>query len=489
MLPQITLEFVNSRRDISAGATRLREELDTYLTGLSRGGMLGERVHASIEQNLTAGFDWTHGGWAAGESKFPNGAAISFAFYVYEQTGDDRWLEIATKSLDAIAKGGIRDHVHGGIFRVSSDPEWNVPFFEKMSYTNAMAIKNFAKGYEITGDPLYREAALEIVDYVLRTGADQARGGFHASQAADTSPAGGGEYYTWTEGEVRELLTADEFRVVTRYYGIQAEPARATAQKPDRNVLRIVSGVGDLSEQLALPEDQVRALLASGRQKMAEARLAGEAPPVDETVYVGWNAMMVSAFIDAARAFGRDDLLDLAVRTAGFLLDTAYSPGEGMAHSAGQSGSAELGVFDDQAWMAYVMFDLYDATGEQRYVDVAEDLLNAALDRYWDKADGGFFDIPVERQTGGLLARPVKPLLDEFTPAANPIATLAFERLFDVTGNKHYANFGGRALASGVASATRAGSRAATYALAAREHMRRIDEADAAATEATALEP
>src|SRR2546428_7153327 len=165
--------------------------------------------------------------------KFPPRAASEFLIARWHDTGLDWAREVVEKTLTAMARGGIRDHVGGGFHRYAVDERWIVPHFEKMAYDNAELLKAYLSAYQAWGTPLFREVATGIVDWVLEVLSDREAGAFFTSQDADVGPHDDGDYWTWTPEEARAVLSEREFDVVRRGYDV--EDPRAMAGKPRKD--------------------------------------------------------------------------------------------------------------------------------------------------------------------------------------------------------------------------------------------------------------
>jgi hypothetical protein len=174
---------------------------------------------------------------------------------------------------------------------------------------------------------------------------------------------------------------------------------------------------------------------------MLEARNRRQAPFVDRTIYAAWNGMFITAYLEASSAFRLDSCRDFALRTLDYLLGTLYVEGEGFHHQLVEGQRRVKGLLDDQVQMARALLAAFEATGDAKYLRVAEDLAVLLRARWWDDIFGGFFDrSPTLREDEGVetLKTPYKPIQDSPTPAANAIAALVFGKLHGITGKEQY---------------------------------------------------
>src|SRR4029077_13330162 len=179
------------------------------------------------------------------------------------------------------------------------------PHFEKMSYDNSELLKNYLHGAQATQIWLFSETAQSIIAWVNEVLSDQVNGGFYASQDADVSLDDDGDYFTWTLAEVRAVLSQEESRVTELYYDVDAHGEMH--HNPAKNVLWVSRDVSEIAATTKLGADSVMKLLLQADLKLLNARRTRPTPFVDKTMYVGWNAMFVSAYLEASRVLEDSD--------------------------------------------------------------------------------------------------------------------------------------------------------------------------------------
>jgi hypothetical protein len=414
--------------------------------------------------------DTTNGGFGRAP-KFPHPAALDLLLEWHQATADPRLAEFAELTLVKMARGGVYDQLGGGFHRYSVDERWLVPHFEKMSYDNSELLRNYLHGYQVTRNPFLREVAEGILGWVDEVLSDRARGGFYASQDADYSLDDDGDYFTWTREEARAVLSPDEARAVELHYDI--EERGEMHHNPAKNVLWIARDPAEIAQQTGMSEADVRLALARAKGKLLEARRRRPTPFVDTTVYVSWNAMFVSAYLDAWRALGRADCLEFARKTLDRLLAEAWDDAAGFAHRVAEPGAPRLaGMLDDQVFAAAALLDAYEATLDRRYFDVAERAMRIALEKYFDVELGGFFDRPADAPPLGGLDVRRKPFQDSPTPGSNSMAAVVLDRLYAYTGRVEYRDAAEKTMEAFAGIAPQYGLFAAMYGLAAVLHAR-----------------
>jgi uncharacterized protein len=415
--------------------------------------------------SVTQQFDIKNGGFGRAP-KFPHATAVDLVLERYQQTKEKHLLAMIETTLEKMAHGGVYDQLAGGFHRYSVDERWLVPHFEKMSYDNSELLRNYLHGWQMTENPLLREVVEGIIGWVNEVLSDQENGGFYASQDADYSLDDDGDYFTWTLAELRSALLPDEARVLELYYDVETHGEMH--HNPAKNVLWVAGNPAAIAKQLSLDEASVRLIIAKGKGKMLAARLSRPTPFVDQTMYVSWNAMFVSAYLDAARVLGGstgERAARFALKTMDRMLREVWSESRGFGHRIG--GPALDGSLDDQVFGVLALLDGYEATLELRYFTAAQKTMDGAIARYGDAEGGGFFDRPSDAAPMGGLDVRRKPLQDSPTPGANAVAAIALLRMHAFTGDERYYRFAQKTLEAFAGIAPQYGMFAATYGLAA----------------------
>jgi uncharacterized protein len=425
-------------------------------------------VNAQIK-SITQLFDIKNGGFGRAP-KFPHSSAIDLILERYQQTKEKHLLAMAETTLEKMARGGVYDQLAGGFHRYSVDERWLVPHFEKMSYDNSELLKNYLHASQVSEkhdwDASFSDTAESIVLWVNSLLSDQEQGGFYASQDADYSLDDDGDYFTWTLNEVRDVLTPEESRVMELYFDVEAQGEMH--HNPAKNVLWIARDAADIAKHLSLDETAVRLTIARSKGKLLAARLPRPTPFIDKTMYVSWNAMFVSAYLDAGRVLGGSlgaNCRNFALKTVDRMLKEVWSEARGFGHRIG--GPALEGSLDDQVFSVLALRDAYETTLDPRYFSPAQKTMDLAIARYGDIEGGGFFDRPSDAAPMGGLDVRRKPFQDSPTPSANSVAAIALIRMHAFTGDAGYYAFAKKTLEAFAGIAPQYGLFAATYGLAA----------------------
>ncbi|QLG62487.1 thioredoxin domain-containing protein [Halorarum salinum] len=357
--------------------------------------------------------DPEHGGFGHGGPKFPQPERIDLLLRSSARSGREEPLDAALRALDAMANGGLYDHVGGGFHRYCTDREWVVPHFEKMLYDNAELPRVYLDAYRLTGRTRYAVVAQETLAFVSRE-LTHPDGGFYATLDAD-SGEGEGAYYVWTPDAVREAvdddLTAD---LLCDRYGV----SRSGNFEGGRSVLTVSTDVETLAAEYDLDEDEVRGRLTDGRLDMLEARSERERPPRDEKVLPGWNGLMISAFAAGGWALG-EGLATHATDALSFVREHLWD-GERLSRRYIDGDVKGQGYLEDYAFLARGAFDTYGLTGDVTHLSFALDLARVIREAFYDADAGTVYATPADGEE--LVARPQEPT-DQSTPSSLGVAT------------------------------------------------------------------
>ncbi len=383
-------------------------------TGLTKDLLDG--VYAS----LASSFDSSHGGFGSAP-KFPLPLSLSFMLRYHYRTGKEMALTAATKTLDAMAAGGIRDHVGGGFHRYATDRVWLVPHFEKMLYDNALLAKVYAEAHLATKNEGYLRVARETLGW-MGNELESEEGGFYSAQDADTED-GEGAYYTWTPDEVDAVLGKSRGGEFCREYGV----TRAGNFEGRRSILHLAS---ERTAQENGPE--------SWRGELYQARLSRPRPRTDTKILTGWNGLAISALCAVGRV-SEDGHIESAKRAADFILARCVRGGKLLrCFSGGESGIA--GTLEDYSFFVQGLLDLFETTWEARWLETAERLSSIMVEDFADPSAGGFF-MSMEAAPARL-----KEGYDGPTPSGNSVAALNLVRLFEITGDEKWRKLADRTL-------------------------------------------
>jgi uncharacterized protein len=373
---------------------------------------------------LAGRFDPTHGGFGPAP-KFPQPMTLEVLLRQFHRTGDGEALDMAVRTLQSMARGGIRDHVGGGFHRYSVDGRWLVPHFEKMLYDNGLLARVYLHAFQITRDPELLEAATSTLDYILED-LRGPEGGFYSSRDAD-SEGEEGLFYLWRPGEVDEVLGKEEGELFRRAYDVSG-----VGNFEGRNILHLPRSLESIAATEAVPLEELVGSLRRSRKALNEARSRREPPFRDEKVLASWNSFVLRALAEAGAALGRDDYLQAAVANASFLLDSLREGGR--LRRSWKDGSAKVPAFlEDYAGLGNALLTLHESTLEPRWLVDALDLAEQVIRLFWDEDEGIFYDSPHDGER--LVIRP-RDIMDSATPSGNSLAVELLMRAAAFTGSE-----------------------------------------------------
>jgi uncharacterized protein YyaL (SSP411 family)/aryl-alcohol dehydrogenase-like predicted oxidoreductase len=393
---------------------RLKNELKTVTPVSVSVSILDEAVKQFRED-----FDERHGGFG-GAPKFPPSAGLALLLRCYRRTGESRTLQMVTHTLDAMAAGGIYDHIGGGFARYSTDERWLVPHFEKMLYDNALLARTYLEAYQVTKQASYRQVTMEVIDYILREMTDPA-GGFYSATDADSEGVEG-KFFVWTPAEVQSVLqNAEDTRRFCACYDITDQGNWEHRSIPNR--LRPIEAV---AKELNLTLDELHETILRVRPLLYRARQERVPPGLDDKIITAWNGMMISAMAEAGRVLGVSRYIAGAMKAADFLL-LVHRTSEGTLLRTSRQGRAHLaGVLEDYAYLAEGLIDLYEASAQERYLTAALQFGEQIVESFQDEDQGGFYTTAKMHET--LIVR-AREGADGATPSGNAVAVSALARL------------------------------------------------------------
>ena len=378
-------DLYRERRDeVARRAQLMLEALEQAAAAAPSSEPLTESLLFQATRRLGELADPEWGGFG-GAPKFPPASAIELLL----RRGE---TELAAKTLDGMAAGGMYDLVGGGFHRYSVDERWLVPHFEKMLYDNALLVAAYLHGWLVTGNEHYREVAEQTLDYMVRE-LRLDEGGFASSQDADTNGVEG-LTYSWAPGEGAPEELFEPF-------------------EDGRFVLR-----GALDDE--------------ARTRLLEIRERRPQPGRDDKAIASWNGLALAALAEAGRRLDRDDLVAEARELAEFLLGP-LSDDQGRLFRSRRAGrTSGAGFLDDYANVANGLYELHVATGELRWLVEARRLALLAVELFADEEHGGFFLASAEGER--LVARK-KDLFDHPIPSGNSMLAFVLLRLSRIYGD------------------------------------------------------
>ncbi|AZH25239.1 thioredoxin domain-containing protein [Haloplanus aerogenes] len=410
----------------------------------------GEPPESDVLESATAAAirsaDRTHGGFGAGGPKFPQPRRLDLLLRAATLDGDEAAGDVVTETLDAMAAGGLYDHVGGGFHRYATDREWTVPHFEKMLYDNAELPRLYFEAAQATGAERYARVASETVAFLERE-LQHPEGGFYSTLDAQSRTPDArldegeepedeeGAFYVWTPDEVRAAMGDDPIEAADATvdaetaadlfcdrYGVES----GGNFEGGTTVLTVSAGYEDLAETYDLSEETVERVLMAARTRAFDARAERPRPARDEKVLAGWNGLAISGIATGARTLD-PALVATATDALDFVRDHLWDADERRLKRRFKGGDVQVeGYLDDYAFLATGAFDCYQVTGEVDHLAFAVDLARTIRSEFWDDEAGTLYYTPEHGE--GLVTRP-QELNDQSTPSSLGVAAGLFDEL------------------------------------------------------------
>lgn len=373
-------------------------------------------------------FDMAEGGYNRAP-KFPLPNNWQFMLRYAHLMNDNAAHVSAFLSLQKMAFGGIYDQIGGGFARYSVDGKWHIPHFEKMLYDNAQLVSLYSEAWQFKPDYVYQQVVYETLSFIKRE-MTSPEGGFYSALDADSEGVEG-KFYTYTKGELKEILGADE-EIFSIYYNVTED---GNWEEEQTNVFFRKYDDEEIAAKLGMPLSELRDKITSSKAKVFEHRAKRIRPGLDNKILASWNGMMLKAYTDAYRAFGEMEFLDIAIANANFILKGLTSNGKLIrlyqkekavllnssatksAPPLGESGS-EAAFLDDYALVIDALIGLYEATFNEKWLLQARSFTDHVLADFYDSDNGMFYYTSINGEQ--LIARK-QEVMDNVMPGSNSV--------------------------------------------------------------------
>lgn len=419
LLTKIAALWKEERKRAEQMSTRVVETISRHLEASDKGEVEASTIDYAFEQYARQ-FDEIYGGF--GEApKFPRPHDLLFLLRYWKAKDDSEALEMVEQTLEAMRRGGIYDHLGFGFSRYSVDREWLVPHFEKMLYDNALLALTYTEAFQATKKDVYAQVAKEIFTYVLRD-MTSPEGGFYSAEDAD-SEGEEGKFYVWTPDQVKKVLGESDGELFCACYDITTE-GNFENQTSIPNQIHV--NLASIAKRYHLTEAQLQTQLSNLRQKLFQARAERVHPQKDDKILTAWNGLMIAAFARAGRVLKEPAYLNAAEKAVQFIEDKLVRKDGRLFVRYRDGEAAYLGYLDDYAFYTWGLIELYEATFQQSYLELAVERTRKMIDLFWDEQEDGFFFVGKDGEP--LLARS-KEIYDGAMPSGNAVAALNVSRL------------------------------------------------------------
>ena len=444
---------------IDAVATAVTARMTVLADSTIEGGKLSHNIGELAMQQIIADYDEDFGGFSAAP-KFPSPGIFDFLNQIALLDKDrlsekgkkksvsvnaERAQKMMKTTLQAMASGGIYDHIAGGFHRYSVDAGWQVPHFEKMLYSQALLVMAYSDFYRVDPQQNVKQIIDQTLNFVLAEMRSPA-GGFYSALDADSERAedpgrhAEGAYYLWRASELKKLLSADEFSFIEKYFHIDDNGNIASDPQNEFAGLNILAVNEDYrGKPLTLQQAE---WLSSAKKKLNAHRLLRPRPHLDDKTIAAWNGMQLAAFAKASAVFDDPALLQYAINTLAFIKKYLYSASdnrllrqyrETKAGNANADTAAAEAILADYVWVIYGLLEVYQASNDAQWLEWAVALQEKQDELFLDDVSGAYFESVAS--DASLLFR-IKSIYDGVIPSPNAIAFSNLDRLSRFTDSE-----------------------------------------------------
>jgi uncharacterized protein YyaL (SSP411 family) len=362
----------------------------------------------TIFANWKGLIDYELGGYKRAP-KFPLPIGYQYLLQYSELTNNKEALKAVTLTLDEMIKGGIYDQIGGGFARYSTDKYWKAPHFEKMLYDNSQLVTLYSQAYQKTKNKNYKQCIVQSLEFIKRELTSE-EGGFYSSLDAD-SEGEEGKFYVWKYEEIEKIL-GTETDFFTEYYNIEK---RGNWEKGNNILLRKKEDAF-FSKKYKLSEVQLRQIVDNVNEKLLLERAKRIRPGLDDKILTSWNALMLKGYVDAYRVFDKDEYLEVALKNASFIQSKLMKDDNSLFRNYKNGKASINGFLDDYAFSIQAFISLYQATFDEKWLNLAKNLTEYTLVHFYDNETGMFYY--TSDMDPALVARKME-VADNVIPASN----------------------------------------------------------------------
>ena len=433
LVPAIKELWENKREEVLESARQITDAVCSLGDSLRRVGtsLLNEKTLDQAYSYFLSTFDPDEGGFGKAP-KFPTPHNLMFLMRHYGRTGKDASLRMVERTLLAMGRGGIYDHVGFGFHRYSTDSQWLVPHFEKMLYDQALLAITYTEARQITKNPFYEKKAREILEYLIRD-MTSSQGGIYSAEDAD-SEGEEGKFYLWTVGEIEELVGAEGAELLSDVYNLSRDGNfrdEATGEQTDRNIFHLKEPLDDAAARLGLHTEELEQRLEGLREKLFASREKRVHPYKDDKVLTDWNGIAIAAFSKAAATFGEKRYSDAARGSIEFIMQNLFRDGR-LLHRYREGEAGIMANVDDYAFFVWGLLEYYESVFDEKYLALAISLCRDQFEHFWDEEFAGFFFTADDSEA--LITRQ-KEIYDGALPSGNSVSILNILKIARLTAD------------------------------------------------------
>ena len=375
-------------------------------TRLQKQSELTQALHQYLLQNIDS-----FSGGLQGTQKFPNSPLLLSLLNQPDLAADlEDWLIL---TLEQMQNEHLYDHIHGGFFRYTVDPNWQIPHFEKMLYDNAQLARVYFLAAQRFQRDDFLQTARQTLNYIEQELVSATTGLAHSSQSALDAQHRDGGRYLWDKAQLQAALNESEYQRVHQAWLLDNPPP---------------------IELGWLPKPINHQAWWSIRDKLAQRPKLN-----DDKQLLGWNGLLLSAYAAAMQTAPQDDIQLKGHALTKRLLDVM------------QSAQAPKAINDQGEWLNQAGLEDYALVikGLQDWQQASQLDLSQAIAQLRRQAERQFFTAQgwlnsTENLLPGLVAKPA--LADTALPSPSAILQCRLESIPLETEVWRYASYTNPAL-------------------------------------------
>ena len=438
-------DWINALEHIHELYRNEPEKLIAYANRLEQGIKSMDLIHLNqnavdfknfptqkIVANWSQQFDEENGGFN-GAPKFMIPNNLEFLLRQAVTENDKKLLDYVTLTLDKMAYGGLYDQIGGGFSRYSTDEKWHVPHFEKMLYDNAQLVSLYSNAFSETKNPLYKEVVTETLAFIAEE-LSNSEGGFYSSLDADSVAKNGtleeGAFYIFTSEELRDLLK-DDFNIFKEYYNVNSYGK----WEEGNYVLIRKKSDAEIEKEFGLTSEAFQKKRRNWKEIILAYRNKRPKPRLDDKTLTSWNALMLKGYIDAYKAFGKEEYFDAALKNAEFISQKQLEDNGALFHNYKDGKSSINGFLEDYAFTIEAFIAFYQITLDEKWLDFSKKMADYTIANFFDAQKNMFYF--TSKEDPAIVSRNFE-YRDNVIPASNSVMA---KNLFKLSKYFEVSNF------------------------------------------------
>ncbi len=437
--------------DYAEGLTNKVKQADLITVNKGKAIFTKDYLKKTVDKWANS-FDKKNGGTVR-TPKFPLPNNYEFLLRYAIQANDNDIMKMVNLTLTKMSQGGIYDQIGGGFSRYSTDGKWHIPHFEKMLYDNAQLVSLYSKAYTHDKNNVYKDVVIESLNFVERElmGSEN---NFYSSLDADSDDGSGhleeGAYYVWTKDELKQLL-GEDFKLFKEYYNVN------NYGRWEHGYYVLIKNKTDdeFVDEYNIDLAKLKNKVASWKKLLYDYRSNRSKPRLDDKTLTSWNALMLKAYVEAYNAFGDNHFLEIALKNANFIIKKQMNPDSSLYHNYKNGKSTINAHLEDYALVIDAFISLYQATIEEKWLDLARSLSEYTILHFHDKQSNMFFF--TSDQDPAMITRKIETY-DGVIPSSNSVMAINLFKLSHYFENKTYKEIAEQMLKNTLRQASNYGS-------------------------------